>query len=315
MNKIILAALILSLCYLVSSCTAPEQKQEAVAPSVSEEPVSALEQISGSWNWIVKAGEANQELWNNVKAGFISEARLQMNAVQVYLDEAEKIIGQAKTTDEGEKCTINAIKQYIAYFRTGLLLDEKLLAMITEVSKVDATSDLADMYSAITAAENEVAGAKTELAKAKAQINAIDLSCVSSDIRVFITVDKKQVADAEAMLETMGDYLSALKKFVECGQTFEKVSPAVEKKNFDSAISLVKQSRELAASAKADFSKLTGSPFAEISTNAVMFKNKIGIFEEGLAKFEEAIVALKSGRTSTAEKLFAEATAKFEAIQ
>jgi len=319
MARALIPALLLCLLFVVSCAPAPEQKQEVVVPEAAvsaSEQASASEQISGSWNWVVKAGEANRELWNDVKAGYVSEAGMQMNAIPVYLDEAEKIINSAPdTTIAEEKCTIDAIRQYIAYFRTGLALNEKMLALVSESSKLGSTTDLADMNTATTAAQNAVAGAKTELARAKSQINAIDLGCASSDVRVFITVDKNQVADSERMLEDMGNYLSALKNFIECGQTFEKVVPAVEKKNFDGAISLVKKSRELAAKSKEGFSRLTGSTFTEIAADAVMFKNKAGIFDDGLAKFEEALVALRSGRTGTAEKLLDEANAKFQSMQ
>ncbi|MEM2916706.1 MAG: hypothetical protein QXT19_05125 [Candidatus Woesearchaeota archaeon] len=45
-----------------------------------EEVVSAAAEINESWGWVVKAGEANRELWSLVKKGSFSEAMLLLNA-------------------------------------------------------------------------------------------------------------------------------------------------------------------------------------------------------------------------------------------
>jgi hypothetical protein len=301
----------LLLCLLIVVSCAPQN--EIAEPDAV---VSASSEINESWGWVVKAASANQELWNLVKQGSPTEAKLQMNAMPVYLDEADLLVEKAqKSTIPSEKCSIAAIQGYTRYIRTAIDMNENMLNVLAEMAKLEVTTDLGEVGITISEARKQADGAKSELAKAKSQINSIDLNCTSSEMRVFIGVDKNQVRSVEKALDDLGAYLDATKVFVDSGQRFAKVVPALESNKVDEAIVHIKGAIQLNNEAKQKFSSLTSSEFLEIATTSVALKERIGIVGGAYLKFEEGLVALKQGNEQTAVALFEEANAMLQGMQ
>ncbi|MEM2916707.1 MAG: hypothetical protein QXT19_05130 [Candidatus Woesearchaeota archaeon] len=191
---------------------------------------------------------------------------------------------------------------------------KKMLGIIKEMSKLQATTDLSEMGIAISEAKKQVAEAKLELANAKSKINSINLNCASSDIRVFISVDKNQIGSAEKGLGDVGAYLDAVGVFVDSGQRFTKVTAAVESNRIDEAIEHVRGARQLNSEAKQQFSRLASSDLIEIATTSVALKNRLVIMEEAYNQFEEGLIAAKSGNERRALELIEEVNAKFAAF-
>jgi hypothetical protein len=194
-------------------------------------------------------------------------------------------------------------------------MNENMLNVLAEMAKLEVTTDLGEVGITISEARKQADGAKSELAKAKSQINSIDLNCTSSEMRVFIGVDKNQVRSVEKALDDLGAYLDATKVFVDSGQRFAKVVQALESNKVDEAIVHIKGAIQLNNEAKQKFSSLTSSEFLEIATTSVALKERIGIVGGAYLKFEEGLVALKQGNEQTAVALFEEANAMLQGMQ